>query len=249
MPSPDRVAPTLSRLYHANSRISIPRPIPITTNALRVAGASFQNFPGRPRVVRESTRAPRDLDRLLERRTSTERFHGSLPLSALLDILQRSTRVNRASENREAGSVSAQRVYPSAGGLYPLELYVIPLDVPELKPSVYHWDVLEEALEELWPVGALDLARVLPGLQPVEDRPAAIVAMSAIFARVEWKYGERGYRFCLVESGALGQTMQLVCVDAGIASRWLGGFVDSAWDELLRINGDDEATLMLFGIG
>ena len=145
--------------------------------------------------------------------------------------------------------LSAQRVYPSPGALYPVEIYAAALDVPGVPRALLHWNVLEECLEELWPLGAFDMQEALPGVQPSTDVPGAVVLLSAFFPRVEWKYGERSYRFALMEAAAIAHNLQLVATDAGLASRWIGGYKESYWDDALRLDGDQELTLLAFGIG
>ncbi len=63
----------------------------------------------------------------------------------------------------------------------------------------------------------------------------------ARFARVQAKYGERGYRFALLESGHIAQNLLLLAGAAGLASLPAGGFFDDLLNLTLGIDGETEA--------
>jgi SagB-type dehydrogenase family enzyme len=248
MPSPKQTFPLLSRLYHENTKLTTARPFYITDTAERSVNGSYFDYSGRPRYRAEQRPAlDAPLDRLFDARTSTSRFAGTIELDALCGALSRATRINRARVNGEI--LSAQRVYPSPGALYPVEIYAAALDVPGVPVSLLHWNVLEECLEELWPLGEFSMEHALPGIQPPTDQPGAVIVMTGFFPRIEWKYGERGYRFALMESAAIAHNLQLVATDMDISARWIGGYREDYWDDALRLDGDQEFSLLAFGIG
>jgi SagB-type dehydrogenase family enzyme len=224
------------------------RPFYITKMAERSVAGSFFDYPGRPRYrasTPPSLAAP--LDRLLERRTSTMPFAGTIGSDDLCTALSRATRINRARLHGEI--LSSQRVYPSPGALYPVEIYAAALGVGDVPTSILHWNVFEECLEELWPLRGFTMEEALPGVQPSSDLPGAVVLLTAFFPRIEWKYGERSYRFALMEAAAIAQNLQLVGTDMGLASRWIGGFAEDYWDDALHLDGSQEVSLLAFGIG
>ncbi len=245
---PKRNLPPLSRLYHVNSRLTSARPFYVSPVAQKAMAGAFSSFPGRPVVTADSsTPCDGELDRIFDQRNSTTRFTGTLEKQQLFDTIIRATRINRASEHEEL--VTSQRVYPSPGGLYPIELYVLPLTVVTVAPATYHWDVLENRLEQLWSLPEFDTATAVPGIQPSTDVPAALIALTVYFPRIEWKYGDRSYRFALMEAAAIASNLQLVCAQSAIASRWIGGFQDEWWDAALRLDGDQETTVLTFALG
>src|SRR5439155_15185069 len=87
-----------------------------------------------------------------------------------------------------------RRAVPSGGALYPLELYVLALDVVGIEASALHYNPFRHRLEVL---GALDAAEVRAAIvdPSVADRAAAVIVVTAMFWRSRFKYGVRGYRF------------------------------------------------------
>ena len=59
--------------------------------------------------------------------------------------------------------------------------------------------------------------------------------------RMMIKYGERGYRFLLQESGFVGQTISLIAESMEIGSCWVGGYLDDKLCEFLHIDGAYES--------
>ena len=139
------------------------------------------------------------------------------------------------------------RTAPSAGALYPLELYVVAQRVEGLDARLVHYDPLRHVLELLRPVdaGALD------GLTPYSDvvrECAALIVVTAMFWRSRFKYGARAYRFTLLEAGHVGQNLSLAAAALGVATVPLGGFYDRRVDSLLGTDGIHEAAIYLFPV-
>ncbi len=78
---------------------------------------------------------------------------------------------------------------------------------------------------------------------------AAFVAVTAVFWRSRFKYGQRGYRFALLEAGHAVQNLLLVATGLGLTALPLGGYYDGAVDHLLGVDGVDESTVYLVAIG
>ena len=86
----------------------------------------------------------------------------------------------------------------------------------------------------------LDAASALPGLL---EQTAAVVFIGAVFWRTRFKYGQRGYRFALLEAGHVMQNLLLAATALEIPALPLGGFYDDRVDALLGLNGVDESAL------
>jgi SagB-type dehydrogenase family enzyme len=140
------------------------------------------------------------------------------------------------------------RPVPSAGALYPLELYVAALAVAGVEPGVYHYDPFRHRLARLGPVpfGELRQALVDPGLV---DVAGAILVVTAVFWRSRVKYGARGYRFALLEAGHVVQNALLAATDLHLAALPVGGFHDVVLDRVVAADGLDEACLYALVLG
>jgi SagB-type dehydrogenase family enzyme len=139
------------------------------------------------------------------------------------------------------------RAVPSGGALYPLELTTVVRRVDCLPPGLYHFDPLDDSLEEIRR-GTVRVAATTPFAE-VAGGAAVVIVVSALFWRSRFKYGLRGYRFALLEAGHAAQNMLLAATALGLAAVPLGGFYDRRVDELLAVNGVDESALYLVCVG
>ncbi len=148
----------------------------------------------------------------------------------------------------DARSQYPYRVYPSGGGLYPLEVFIIPRTVVGLDTDTYHYE-LEHNLAGLGqPIPEHVLHKAFFG-RDVPLRSGAIVIVNALFRRSSYKYGERAYRLVMVEAGAMLQNMSLACEAIGLRFCMVCGFVDSLLASYLGNNGIDEGIVMCGAIG
>jgi len=140
------------------------------------------------------------------------------------------------------------RSVPSGGALYPLDAYVAALAVTGLEAGLYHFDPLRSGLEALGPVARAQLEPLTPYPELVADA-SAVVILTATFWRSRFKYGQRGYRFALLEAGHVAQNLLLAATALGLASVPLGGFFDRQVNDLLGVDGLHEAALYVLPIG
>ena len=148
---------------------------------------------------------------------------------------------------RGPGDVRLRSV-PSGGALYPLDLYVAAPAVTGLEERLHHFDPLRSCLEVL---GRAD-RRQLGALTPYPELVAAasaVVFVTATFWRSRFKYGQRGYRFALLEAGHVAQNVLLAATALGLASVPLGGFFDRQVNDLLGVDGLHEAALYVIPVG
>ena len=141
------------------------------------------------------------------------------------------------------------RAVPSGGALYPLELYVQAARVDGLAPGLYHYDPEDHCLDVLRVTdGTDDVAGLL--MQPdLAASAAAVVFVSALFFRSTFKYGDRGYRFVLLEAGHLAQNALLAARSVGLAAAPIGGYADRDVDRYLGFDGLSESTVYVLLIG
>ena len=93
------------------------------------------------------------------------------------------------------------RVNPSAGALYPCELYIQARDVQGLEDGIYHFEPQRFCLRLLY---SLDENEGLEACCPDKRRISGLILLiSAIYYRSSWKYRSRALRYCLLDSGHL----------------------------------------------
>ena len=138
---------------------------------------------------------------------------------------------------------SGHRTAPSAGGLYPLDTYVLARAVDGLPAGLYHYNIATVALERM-PARPVDEV-VRDGFfwQDWVCNAAAIVLLVAAFDRTLAKYGDRGYRLVLLDAGHAAQNLLLVAEQERLGACAVAGFCDDALAADLGIDGVDEAVV------
>ena len=142
-------------------------------------------------------------------------------------------------ELRTTESGDPRRPVPSGGACYPLELYPIVLDSPDLAAGIYHFNVQDRSLDRLHEGEYTDWVRDTWTWVGADDEVAAVVVITALPARTADKYGEMGYLFCGIETGAVIQNLQLVATELGIGSRPHNGLDSRALRGQLRLRDDE----------
>ena len=136
------------------------------------------------------------------------------------------------------------RAAASAGALYPIEVYVVCGDLPDLPAGAYHFNPVEFALRRLRAGDHRPFLAWAAADGGVGGAPVTLV-LSGIPWRTTWKYGERGYRHLFWDSGAILANMLAVTETVGITSRVLIGFVDHDVSHLLGLGSPEEYPLVI----
>lgn len=176
----------------------------------------------------------------LARRRSVRAFDNApLTLKQLSQLLWAAQGVNRAGGLRTA---------PSAGALYPLELYLLAGGVTGLTQGVYKY---QAAAHSLIRTGGGDLradaARAALGQSWIADS-RAIMVIAAVFRRTMAKYGERGARYVHMEAGHAAQNVYLQAAALDLGTTVVGAFDDDRVHALVGMKSD-EAPLSLLPLG
>lgn len=141
-----------------------------------------------------------------------------------------------------------RRTAPSAGALYPLELYVLVGSVEVLSPGLYHYNVDGHELEELIPGDPRPLlAAAALGQDFLATAPATIVIAGDV-QRTARKYGDRAVRYVHMEVGAVAQNVYLQATALELGTVFVGAFRDARVKEVLGLPGT-ERPLGLMPVG
>jgi SagB-type dehydrogenase family enzyme len=161
--------------------------------------------------------------RVLEQRRSSRRQGRSpITLDQLGEFLYRTARVRGTRQVN--GEEYTERVYPSAGGAYELEFYLVIRRSAALAPGLYHYHPAEHRLYRL-PAAEEDVERLLASAAQTAhcDQPQVLVVLAARFARLTRRYQSLAYAMILKDVGVVFQTMYLVATAMGLAACALGG--------------------------
>ena len=242
--------PDVARLYQAQSshlrcrQAEPPMPHDLHPRRLRT-------YPGAPRVSLPGRDFEVDvpLGAVLSRRLSTRAFTLA-PMSLAIVGRLLHTGYGMRGYRRMEGEWTYDRPCPSAGGRYPLELYVAAQAVNGLPDGLYHYDALAHELEQIH-LGPVHASIADATLDPELIRDANLVFLiSAVFQRTMWKYGQRGYRYVWLEAGHLGQNLYLVATALDLGAVALGGFFDAEVNRVVRLpEGGEEEIIYLVTVG
>jgi len=247
---------SVAALFHENTKFDrqhLARSAMTSSDLPDCSGAIQQDYPARETV---SLPAPDALSCALEdalaRRRSVRAFADRGVTRATLGTLL--GHAVAPTREREAGVVTeTSRSYPSAGGLYPIEAYVVVSDGADIDPGTYYYAPREHALRVLERGGTDDRFAACFMDEPfaagvVRDAPVTIV-LAGCLSRVAAKYGPVGYRFALQEAGHLAQTLLLAATALDLGGVPLGSFLDDDLDRFLGVDGTDEAALYPLALG
>jgi len=140
------------------------------------------------------------------------------------------------------------RTAPSAGALYPLELYVTVGNVDGLSPGVYRYHATGHRLDLITEGDKRSaLASAAYGQDWVQEA-AAILVFCAVQRRTTRKYGHRGVRYIHIEVGHAAQNVFLQAGAVGLGAAVVGAFDDDAVHAILGAP-PEEAPLYLMPVG
>jgi SagB-type dehydrogenase family enzyme len=186
---------------------------------------------------------------LLARRTWRRFSNRPLELSTLGTLLGLTWGVQRWISIPGIGKL-ALKTSPSGGALHPNEVYVVARRVQGLAPGLYHYEADRHQLA-LLRRGATSrqMSAYLAG-QWWFGSAAALVIMTAVFRRTQWKYQfPRAYRTVLAEAGHFCQTFCLVAVSLGLAPFCSMALSESRIEKDLKIDGVTEGVVYAAGVG
>ncbi len=236
LPVPEGEEDLAWEMFHENSKLTrfdIPPPDHEVLARMSELAESL-SFSGYPVLELPESRLPLSMtlgDAVIGR--STLKRMGPVPvdLETLATLLHCGYGITR--DERELGYPRAFRASPSAGALYPLEIFVHCAHASGFENGLYHFHPVENHLR-LLRVGdqSESLATGLVNQNNVHDA-SLIFFITAVFERSTFKYRDRGYRFALIEAGHSAQNVNLAAFSLGLGTINVGGFYDRKIDDFL----------------
>ncbi len=176
---------------------------------------------------------------LHERRSVRQYKNLSLSLADLSQLLWAGQGITASGGRRTA---------PSAGALYPLDVFVVAGDVTGLPAGIYLYQPHDHALQRIVAGDArADLCRSALGQSSIRTAPAVIV-LCAVYERTTVKYGERGIRYVHMEAGHAAQNIALQAAALDLGTVVVGAFHDEQVGSVLHLPRE-EHPLSLIPVG
>ena len=181
------------------------------------------------------------LETAMQKRRSVREFGGRrLTLAELSQLLWAAQGIS--------GARSYKRTAPSAGGLCPLELYVLVGEVDGFEVGLYRYQAGENNLVCLH---SRDL-RLALGRAAVEQtwlaEAAVVFVFAAVYERTTGKYGERGVRYVHMDVAFAAENLHLQAVALGLGTVVMGAFVDEQVHGVLEL-AEEERPLIIMPVG
>lgn len=213
-------------------RVSLPRPegAERETEVVRVGSQSAEPGGGDPLVDHWNT-------------LRTRRFPkpDAVPLAALGALLHPLREI--------ATPVGARRLYPSAGGTYPVRVYVSvsPGRVDTLPPGVYLHDAATHALAEVGdaPVNPGEFDALVN--RPIAERSAFVLLLVAHLPAIAPVYGNDATRFATLEAGAIAQLLREAAAESDLSLCMIGDPASPGIRAAARLGDGDGVVAMLAG--
>ncbi len=167
-------------------------------------------------------------------------YDAPVDLAAVSRILVLSYGVTLADRNR--GMLF--RSVPSAGGLYPCQMYLSARKVDDIETGLYYCDTVQGFL------GRINSRPLDPEIFFKAPDPAgACVVITGIFYHSAWKYRERAFRYLLLDTGHLAEAVVHAARAAGVRARIHYDFDDRGLIKGLDLDDSLEVPLVRISLG
>lgn len=209
----------------------------------------YKVYPRYDKITLPSVRPCADLGSTIAARKSQRDFTSApLSIEEYGQLLQYSSGI--MPDRPHSPGDRSHRAVASAGMRFPVETYVfVCVGNTEVPAGVYHYNVKDHTLERLLHSSftAADIEQF--GRAEWLTEVSAMVVYTGIFWRTQVKYGERGYRYVLMEAGQISQNLALMATSLDIQHCAFGGTNDHFIEQQLDIDGSTESFLAAVAIG
>lgn len=234
----------LSLLFHLNSE-------PWLNDQAYKGGSSSHEFKHPEQIVAEislpATHSP--LTELFQRRRSCRAFaQQTMSLSQAAALLAAAYGITEVALFKDQTRF-VRRSIPSAGGLFPLEMYAFAQRIEGMEDGLYYYDALGHSAQLISRGNLFSALEPMFYTYPFFRDANLVICMVAVFERTQKKYGPRGYRYILLEAGHSGQNICLRASEMGLSTLCMGGFVDSRINAMLNLDQKQEGVVYSVAAG
>lgn len=176
---------------------------------------------------------------LAKRRSIREYAEKSLTIEQVMQLLWAAQGIT----HRQYGF----RTAPSAGGTYPLEIYLVtkPSGVERLEAGIYRYEPRDHRLiERIRGDFSRQLMAAALDQEWIGSAPVNFV-ITAVFDRTTGRYGERGVRYVWQETGHAAQNIYLQAVALGLGNVVVGAFHDAEVQRILELSDQEKPAYVI----
>lgn len=140
------------------------------------------------------------------------------------------------------------RAAPSAGGLYPAELYLVSRGTSHLPAGLYNYQVRTHSLWRYWDDHLWQELQAACFWHPALESTHLALVVSTVFGRSAWRYQDRAYRRIFLDSGHLLGNLELAGAATDYRPHLIGGFADEVLNQLLYLDGREEGAIAVLAL-
>jgi SagB-type dehydrogenase family enzyme len=137
------------------------------------------------------------------------------------------------------------RTAPSAGALYPIEVYIVIGNVNNLPNGIYKYSPQGHKLVRIEKGDKRPELSAAAFRQPWVADGAVVIIISAVYERTTRKYGERGIRYVHIEAGHAAQNVYLQAVSLNLKTVAVGAFDDRKVKNIIRMSPQEEPLIVM----
>lgn len=135
------------------------------------------------------------------------------------------------------------RAAPSAGGLYPAEVYLVARGSSHLSAGIYNYQVRTHSLWRYWDDYLWSGLQEACFWHPALEATQLALVVTVVFYRSAWRYQDRAYRRVCLDSGHLLGNISLAGTLTDYRPHLIAGFADESLNRLLYLESDQESAI------
>ncbi|MCS6817779.1 MAG: SagB family peptide dehydrogenase [Blastocatellia bacterium] len=141
------------------------------------------------------------------------------------------------------------RAAACAGALYPIEVYVVCADLPDLPAGVYHFSPADFGVRRVREGDHRSFLAAAAAHEPSLLWAPVVLVYTAISWRSAWKYRARAYRYHFWDCGMILANAMAAATAWRLPHKLIVGFQDDLVNHLVGVDGEREMSLALLTIG
>lgn len=210
---------------------------------------NYVNFPSIPLPKVKNNLNMKLGEAIINRSSSYSMTRDSLTIKEIATLLSLTCAIN----THNSSTSLQRRLAPSAGALYPIEIYFnytpSRYDEQSILPGLYYYNPIKNELRLLMEKCSQT------NIQSIFMQPELVinstlqVFFTSVFQRSVQKYGDRGYKFSFLEAGHIAQNFNLVATAMKLSCINICGFYEQKANEFLKIDGTSHSTIYTMLIG
>jgi SagB-type dehydrogenase family enzyme len=131
------------------------------------------------------------------------------------------------------------RAAPSAGALYPIEIFAV------LASGVYRYKPKTHSIERITDDDKRkELSEASGGQESIRKASISIV-ISAVYERLSVIFGKRAERYCAIEAGTIAENIYLQVESLKFGTMILGGFEDKDIQKVLGLKKSEKPLIVM----